>query len=152
MKSLGIVGVCVALVAFTLWILAPERSPSDLSSVVSIGGQTIDVTTASTPDARARGLSGVPSLKSGEGMLFVFPVEGTYSFWMKDMLFSIDMLWISARGEVVHLEEGVSPHTYPTSFTSDVPAQYVLEVPAGFSKTHGIKIGDYATLPNNVHQ
>lgn len=152
MKSVGIVAGGIALVVLVLWGLAPERSSSDLSGAVSIGGRTIRVTMATTPAARAQGLSGVPSLKSDEGMLFVFPEEGAYSFWMKDMLFSIDMLWIAASGEIVHIEEGVSPDTYPTSFTSDVPARYVLEVPAGFSNTYGIKIGDYATLPENVSQ
>ncbi len=152
MKSVGIVGGCIALVALTLWGLAPEGSSSDLSGVVGIGGRTIRVMIMATPVARAQGLSGTPSLKSDEGMLFVFPEEGMYAFWMKDMLFSIDILWISARGEVVHIEKGVSPDTYPTSFTSNVPAQYVLEVPAGFATTHGIKIGDYATLPENFPQ
>lgn len=152
MKSVGIVGGCIVLAALILWGLAPERSSSDLSGAVVINGHTIRVMIAATPAERTQGLSGTPSLKSGEGMLFVFPEEGVYSFWMKDMLFSIDILWISARGEVVHIEEGVSPNTYPTSFTSDIPAQYVLEVPAGFSHTYGIKIGDHATLPENFPQ
>ena len=147
-----VVSAIAVLCALSLWYLTPERSNNDLSGVVVLGGQEISVSVADTANERTQGLSGRESLESNEGMLFMFPEEGMYSFWMKDMRFSIDMLWISSQGDVVHLEHGVSPASYPTAFSSSVPAQYVLEVPAGFSNTHGIKIGDRATLPENFSQ
>ncbi|MFZ2556208.1 MAG: DUF192 domain-containing protein [Minisyncoccia bacterium] len=95
---------------------------------------------------RQRGLSGIPDLAPDQGMLFVFEEDGMYSFWMHDMLFSIDILWLAADGRVVHIEKDLSPESYPQSFTSHSPARYVLEVPAGFSDKHGIIIGSSASL------
>ena len=80
-------------------------------------------------------------------MLFVFPADGRHSFWMKDMLFSIDMLWLDANGRVVHVEKGVSPATFPQTFTPSSPSRYVLEVPSGFCDAHGIEVGDMAIFP-----
>jgi uncharacterized membrane protein (UPF0127 family) len=79
-------------------------------------------------------------------MLFVFPEDGLYSFWMKDMLISIDILWISADGEIVHIVERVSPESYPEHFVSESPARYVLELPAGYVGSRGISVGDIVRL------
>jgi len=100
------------------------------------------VAVADTPALRERGLSSYTGLGPEEGMLFVFPQDGAYSFWMKDMLFPIDILWIDADGHIVHIERSVSPKSYPASFTPDSPARYVLEVPAGFSEEHGLTAGE----------
>jgi len=79
-------------------------------------------------------------------MLFVFPEDGKYAFWMKDMRFSIDILWLSADGRVVYMALNVSPDTYPQVFRPDVPARYVLELPAGYAKAHAVRIGDIVRL------
>src|SRR3989338_1806519 len=81
--------------------------------------------------AGQQSLSGRSGLAEGEGMLFVFPQDGKYGFWMKDMRFSIDILWLNASGMVVYMAQNVSPDSFPKSFESDVPARYVLELPAG---------------------
>ena len=113
---------------------------------IHIGGMDVHVTIAQTESERERGLGGRIGLKSDEGMLFVFPKDGLYAFWMKDMRFAIDIIWISAKGVVVHVAENVSPDTYPASFGTQSPARYVLEVPAGFVDAHGIKLGDIVGL------
>jgi len=110
--------------------------------LVSIGGNTVHVTIVDTPEARTKGLSGQGGLAEDEGMLFVFERDGKHSFWMKDMQFSIDILWISSAMRVVDIETRVSPQSYPKSFTPDSPARYVLEVPAGYTEKHGVKEGD----------
>lgn len=115
--------------------------------VVSIGGKTIRVMLADTPDERTRGLSGREALANDEGMLFVFPEDGVYGFWMKDMRFSIDILWLSSLGEVVHIEKNVSPETYPASFQPLKPARYVLELPAGFAEAQSVATGSRVVLP-----
>lgn len=74
-------------------------------------------------------------------MLFVFDEPGHYAFWMKDMRFPIDIIWAGPDGRVVHIEENLSPETYPNSFSSALPAQYVLEVPAGFAQAHAVQLG-----------
>ena len=101
---------------------------------------------AYTPEARRQGLSGRASIESGEGLLFVFPVEGIYTFWMKDMLFSIDILWLATDGTVVYMAQDVSPDTFPSHFVSESPALYVLELPAGYTKAHGVQVGDIVRL------
>ncbi len=118
-------------------------SPFLDSAQVTIGGVAVELIGIADNDMeRTQGLSNHPGLLPGQGLLFVFDKEGAYSFWMKDMLFSIDIIWIDAKGKVVTIAQGVSPETYPKAFTSDSPAQYVLEVAAGFALTHGISVGD----------
>jgi len=79
-------------------------------------------------------------------MLFVFPEDGVYRFWMKDMRFSIDIIWLSDSGEVLHIEHSLAPSTYPNSYGPTTSARYVLEVPAGFAVFHNLHIGDRVTL------
>ncbi|HXY18184.1 MAG TPA: DUF192 domain-containing protein, partial [Candidatus Nitrosopolaris sp.] len=64
-------------------------------------------------------------------------------FWMKDMKFPIDMIWISSSHKAVVVEEDVKPSTYPDRFVNPVnhPAQYVLELQAHASTRLGINPG-----------
>lgn len=152
MKWGALLVLCVAVGGALLWGVPPApgfKNPQTASplTTLKIAETEVKVMLAQTPAERAQGLSRNPPLKSDEGMLFIFPNNGQYSFWMKDMLFSIDILWFSEDGMVVHIEKEVSPDSFPRSFTSDSPARYVLEVPAGFSDTHGITIGSRASIP-----
>lgn len=113
---------------------------------ISIGGEVVTVSLALTQEERARGLSGRSGLAEDEGMLFVFPKDGQYSFWMKDMLFPIDILWISRDGVITHVEKSLSPSTYPHTYTSESSSRFVLELPAGFTDAHGISVGDSVSL------
>ena len=116
----------------------PERT-------VSVGRATLKVELAQTPKEKMTGLSHRSSLAEGRGMLFLFKNEGSHSFWMKDTHFPIDMIWINARKEVVHIEHDVVPETFPQSFSSPIPALYVLEVPAGYAKNR-ITVGDILAM------
>jgi uncharacterized membrane protein (UPF0127 family) len=113
---------------------------------ITLEGRAIRVAVADSDALRAQGLSGTSHLQEDEGMLFVFEEDGIYPFWMKDMRYSIDILWLDATGRVVHLEKSLSPDSYPQSFTPHSPARYVLEVRAGFADQHDIQIGDIANL------
>ena len=103
---------------------------------------------AVTPAERNQGLSGHPPLADNEGMLFVFENEAKWTFWMKEMLFPLDMLWIDARCAVVDITEN-APMPEPGQALQDLPrffpetlAQYVLEVNAGTAQRTGVSIGD----------
>lgn len=101
---------------------------------------------ADTPASRALGLSGRAGLANDEGMLFVFDYPGKYGFWMKDMLFSIDMVWIAEDGTVVHIERDATPesyfnHTPPQTFVNTPDAKYVLELAAGQADMFGLYLG-----------
>ncbi len=110
------------------------------------GHLPVCVSVADTARTRQLGLSGRSRLSADEGMLFVFPEDGKYAFWMKDMRFSIDIIWLSAAGSIVHITRSVSPDTYPRTFESDTPARYVLELSAGYVGAHDVKIGDIVRL------
>lgn len=116
--------------------------------IVRIGGRDVRVLLADTPAKRTQGLSGRSGLGENEGMLFIFPEEGMYGFWMKDMNFSIDIIWIDSDGKVVHIAKSASPDSYPTSFSPPKPARYVLEVRAGFAEQYGVGEGDAVAFSN----
>ena len=101
-----------------------------------------------TDSSRALGLSGRNEMRENEGMLFVFDYSGKYGFWMKDMLFSIDILWINQNGVVVHIERNISPDSYPQTFINDSEALYVLELSAGGSERNGIFLGSKLKIVN----
>lgn len=115
---------------------------------VFYGNEKIFVWVADDEAERQSGLSGFSWLYKNRGMLFVFDEPGYYGFWMKDMLFSIDIIWINEDGIVVDMREKISPSSYPTVFTNQKPAYFVLEFPAGWIRNHGVNIGDHFNLSN----
>lgn len=163
-RTLFIVGILVLLiiVAFVFARYASAPSPEKYPNVIlggdrkdfkgvdkeyphttiEIGGETVQVELVLTPAERAKGLSGRKSLAVDNGMLFVFETPGIYSFWMADMFFPIDIIWIDEQKKIVHIENNVLPESFPTTYTSSEPAKYVLEVPAGFSDKAGLLVGN----------
>ena len=144
-KFLPIAAVIIALFGVLIWwstSTSPLRDDNRLQ--ISFGNAVVHAEVVTTPEARAQGLSGRDGLEENEGMLFVFETDGLHSFWMKDMLFPIDMIWLSADKAVVHIEKHATPESYPKSFKPDTPARYVLEVASGWSDRHGITIGSSA--------
>ncbi|MFA5840754.1 MAG: DUF192 domain-containing protein [Candidatus Paceibacterota bacterium] len=113
----------------------------DVKQIV-IGGQTLNVDLALTPLGQTQGLSGRSELRENEGMLFVFEQPGKYSFWMKDMKFPLDIIWIGEDMNVIYIQKNASPESYPESFVSEKNAKYVLEVFAGFADKNNLKEGD----------
>lgn len=103
---------------------------------------SLDVWIADTPYKRSKGLSVVDELNEDEGMFFVFEQSGIYPFWMKDMQFPIDIIWVDESMRIVYIHEYVIPEDYPHSYNPKQEALYVLETPSGFVETYGIAIGD----------
>lgn len=102
---------------------------------------TMNVEVADTKSSRELGLSGRPSMKDDEGLLFVFDIPGRYGFWMKDMAFPLDLVWINQNGIVVEVERDAKPDSYPKAFMNASPATYVLELNAGIAEQQGLFIG-----------
>jgi uncharacterized membrane protein (UPF0127 family)/cbb3-type cytochrome oxidase subunit 3 len=119
----------------------PETMP------MKVGETLVRASVADTEKEKKRGLSGTPDLPEGVVKLFVFEADGAHPIWMKDMLYPIDILWVNAAGTVVHIEPNVVPETFPTVFSSPVPARYVIETAAGFAARHDIAVGAEVTLP-----
>ncbi|MBI3589726.1 MAG: DUF192 domain-containing protein [Candidatus Liptonbacteria bacterium] len=116
------------------------------TSEIKIGDQVFKVEVAEDMMARARGLSGREKLDENQGMLFIFNYPGDYGFWMKDMKFGLDLVWIK-ENRVVGFAENVQPEPGKTVFglTTYHPPEAVdkvLEVNAGTVGKYGFKIGD----------
>ncbi|HXI55099.1 MAG TPA: DUF192 domain-containing protein [Polyangia bacterium] len=124
----------------------PEATRSDLrtsaSVVVPVAGRNVSfrVELARTPEEHERGLMYRPHLDPDAGMLFLFDRPAPLSFWMKNTLIPLDMLFIDADHKIVGIVENAEPQTL-TSRRVDEPAQYVLEIGGGLSARLGIHPG-----------
>jgi hypothetical protein len=99
---------------------------------------------AVSDEERAQGLMFREKLNEDQAMLFLFEVEEVHSFWMKNMRFAIDILWLDGQRRIVHLESRVPPcakDPCPT-YVPASPAAFVLEVQAGFAEKHGLRLYD----------
>ncbi len=132
--------LCILFLSFLIFFFVFKPSQAPVEASVSLGDTTIGVEVVKTFGERALGLSGRENLKGG--MWFVFPEADYYSFWMKDMKFPIDIIWVSDDFEIVDIKENVSPDSFPKAFRPRAKASFVLEVSAGFAKTYQVNIGD----------
>ncbi len=98
---------------------------------------------ADTVASRELGLSGRKQMGDDEGLLFVFDAPGRYGFWMKDMNFPLDIVWINQNGVVVEIERNLSPETYKQkkTYINQADASYVLEINAGMAEKFGLYLG-----------
>lgn len=131
--------VCLALYVFA------TSSQNDLKTV-DIGGAQLNVEIAKTSQQKQQGLCCRESLDADSGMLFVYYNPGDYRFWMKDTLIPLDIIWISPDKTIVHIEADVKPASFPETFGSSQPAQYVLETNAGWAAKNGVEVGDRVSL------
>ncbi len=113
------------------------------TATVEIGIHRIEADVADTPARRRRGLSGRPSLAAGRGMLFPYEPPERPFFWMPDMHFDIDIVWIRA-GRIVDVHARVPHEVDPPlpRYRPREPIDLVLEVPAGTADQAGWRIGD----------
>ena len=139
----------VAALTIFCWILSaspigacPESLPF---GSVEIKGHRLDVEIASTPSARACGLSHRQSLPENQGMVFVFPVARPVSFWMKDTQIPLTIAFLDTEGRILSIQ-AMQPHPSEKRYHSPVPVRYVLEVNQGWFKVHGIDVGDIVKL------
>lgn len=96
---------------------------------------------AATPSSRTLGLSNRPSMPQDRGMLFDFEVPGEYCMWMKDMHFSLDIIWLNDDKEIVDIKTNISPDTYPQAFCGPETGRYVVEVNSGITKSADLRKG-----------
>jgi len=113
-------------------------------TVISIGKVEINSFVSDTETLQEAGLSGWSGLEANQGMLFVFPTPGKYNFWMKDMKFALDMIWLNEKKQIIDIAENILPETYPKSFSPSENSIYVLEVPSGFCSQNNIVVGQTA--------
>jgi uncharacterized membrane protein (UPF0127 family) len=97
---------------------------------------------ADTTAERTKGLGGQNSMPANSGMLFVYAQPTKECFWMKDMHFALDMIWLDANKKVVYIAQDVAPETYPKTYCPPQPAQYVIELHAGEAARQQVHSGD----------
>jgi uncharacterized membrane protein (UPF0127 family) len=112
-------------------------------SIISIyaPSSTISVLVAADDTSREQGLSGVAFMNENDGMLFVFDKPQIPGFWMKNMNFPLDIVWIDQNKKVVSISEDIATSTYPKAFSPKSPISYVLEINAGTVRKFGISVG-----------
>jgi len=117
------------------------------STQVTSKDLTIQVKIADEPKEHQTGLADFSSLPLGEGMLFVFDKSASYVFWMKNVEFAIDIIWIDENKKIVDIASNVPPEPDKgekelTRYKPKSDAKYVLEINAGISALHNLQIGD----------
>lgn len=117
------------------------RATLNRDKIIFIGDCKFDIEIVKTPDARRKGLSNRNNLCVDCGMFFKFFQEGAYGFWMKDMRFPIDLIWLK-NGRVVGFVKNFSEISKKTITPPELINQ-VLELNAGKIDRCNIKIGDY---------
>jgi uncharacterized membrane protein (UPF0127 family) len=104
------------------------------------GVHRVEAEVAATPESRSRGMMWRTELAAGKGMLFLFPEEELQSFWMRNTIISLDMIFINSQMRVVGIVERAQPRSLAARSVG-APSQFVLEVPGGWSQSVGITKG-----------
>jgi len=115
---------------------------------VDAGGTRIQVEIANEPGEWSKGLMYRESMPQDSGMLFVFPDEAPRSFWMKNTLIPLDMIFIDSSGIITSISRNVLPCKTLVCESYYGTGKYVLEVNGGFSDASGLKEGDKLRLPD----
>ena len=144
-----VIGIFVVLVLITFFVLINGSDIINPPKAV-LGERSFTVAIADDPKERMKGLSGKEKFNNDRGMLFIFDKPDYYSFWMRDMKFPLDIIFIK-ENKIVKIyhnvqapknQEGLSIYQTPT------PSDRVLEINAGLSKEYGFKEGQEIEFEN----
>jgi len=125
------------------WLRGGSNSQAATGRAIRIGSQEYKIEVADTVMSQIRGLSGREGLADDHGMLFIFGSPATRSFWMKDMHFPIDIVWIN-QNKIIGFVENAEPSSgsiMPSTFSSPGPADMVLEISAGQVRKNNFQVG-----------
>jgi len=118
---------------------------------LQIGDKTYEIFLTENEEDMKKGLAAFDDIKDSQGMLFEFEVEDFHSFWMKDMKFDIDIIFLDKEMKVVHIFENVRKDTYKNQndykiFIPKLKSKYVIEIKSGEVKKNKLKLGDIIKL------
>jgi len=144
----------VALVAVSVFIAALVAvsvfMKSQPSSALRIGDGAYDAQFATKPSTRAQGLSGTSDLGSTDALVFVFPADGKWKIWMKDMNYPLDIVWLDNDKSVIYIVENAPPEGgEDVIFQPPTDARYVIELSSGSVEAKNIVVGDRAEFDSN---
>ena len=117
------------------------HTPMSMSKAfISVNGRRYSLDVAHTSAQQQKGLGGRASMAVDRGMLFPYSQPGSRCFWMKDMHFSLDIIWLDSQKKIVRFEQNLSPQTYPQDYCAD-NTQYVIELNAGQAAATHLRVG-----------
>lgn len=121
----------------------PPEAESRKPRVILPDGIPVHVEIVADEEMRAQGLMYRDRLLPATGMIFLFPTDGEYSFWMKNTRIPLDMIWIDSGRRIVHVKHDVPPCEEDPcpSYEPGVKARYVLELAAGEALRHHLETG-----------
>jgi len=127
--------VFVGILAYSVY--KPKDKPKEYPKVSNVEQKLIRIDfekleLALRPEEHRRGLMFRDSICDRCGMLFVFPEEKELSFWMLNVNFPLDLIFMDSSGKIVKIYENTTPNNADKKYLSERPAQFVLEVKAGF--------------------
>lgn len=128
----------------TATVSQTAATPTSGPRITMPDGTVYAIEVVADSEERAQGLMFRDHLQPNAGMLFIFPSDGEYAFWMKNTLIPLDMLWIDVNKNIVQIKHDVPPCKIDDcpSYPPGVQSRYVLELAAGEAKKHNLKIGD----------
>lgn len=144
-------GPAIALVAMLCATPAMAKEVVDVTIYTTHGEVPLQLELAATPESRIQGLMNRDGLAPQDGMLFLFPEPHDYSFWMKDTRIPLDMLFITDKQQIAHIEADVPPYTRAErSAGQEVIA--VIELDGGRASAESIAKGDHVRydLPKSL--
>jgi len=144
-RNVFVILFLVLLIAiFAYQIVKTNNKTNTGFAAITITGKAIQAEIADTAAKRAKGLMFRQELAEEQGMLFVFEQEQEVSFWMKNTLIPLDLIFLDKDLKIVDIKQDFQPCKTDSClvYSSKQPAKYVLEVNSGFIKANDIKIGD----------
>lgn len=146
-KTFGIfLTIFLIFLGFGYFFLNKVNNAEEISKI-KVGTKDYNLYISKTSQQLEKGLARFDEIKDNEGMIFIFDTPGTYSFWMKDMKFNIDIIFLDENKKVVNIFPNVKFDTYKSpydyeNFKPDYESKYVIELKEGEIKANGIKVGD----------
>ncbi len=133
-----------SLFVFMLVLFSSVACGKEFVKVFFPDGTAITAELAVTDEERQRGLMYREKINADQGMLFIFKEESIKSFWMKNMKFSIDIIWLDREKRIIHIERRVPscPEEPCPTYSSRIPAMYILEMKAGSADQNKLKLYD----------
>ena len=132
--------LALMVLVFAVSMFLNKKDSSSHREII-IGNVAVKIEVATSPTEKQKGLSGRNFMRKNSGMLFIFSQPDFYPFWMKDMEFPIDIIWLDENLQIINIEKNITPDTFPKKFIPRLPAKYALEINAGWSDKNKVKEG-----------
>lgn len=144
-----IIAGAIIIIAITFFVTIFSSGTSK-KVMLQVGSGIFKADVALTESDRQKGLAGVEKINPDGALLMVFPKSDLWGIWMKDMKIPIDILWLDENKKVIFIVTNASPDLQDTkTFLPKTPARYVVEIPAGSTRSKAIKVGSYAIFDEN---